>query len=202
MSLNLPKSTEINRFVAKANFYKQTGITPKLHDLIERQIDRIAWTAKVAPTTMNISSGKITEFQSFTLQLKSHELDNSVLVFIQKSVPYPIIFIIKGGRGCRAVAVMSGVACPVVMSTEWRSEISLEPKGNSTDTIYRNYLFQISSNLARVKGDIEKYSELTRLERAINALKIKSKNEAQINRRQSIARERHELELELMELLT
>lgn len=201
MSLNLPKSTEINRFVAKSNFYKQPGITSKLHDLIEHQIDRITWTAKVAPTTMNISSGKITEFQSFTLQLKSHELDNSVLVFIQKSVPYPTLFIIKGGRGCCVVAVMSSAARPIVISTEWRSEISLEPKGNSTDAIYKNYLFQISPNLARVRGDIEKYGEVARLERTIDALKMKSKNETQINRRQSIARERYELELKLKELL-
>ena len=201
MSLNLPKTTEINRFVAKANFYKQAGITPKLHDLIETQIDRIAWTAKVAPTTMNISSNKTTEFQSFTIQLKSHELDNSVLLFIQKSVPYPIIFIIKGGRGCRAVAVISGVACPVVMSTEWQPNVSLEPRGNSTDALYKNYLFQISPNLARVRGDIEKYSEMTRLKKSIGTLKMKSKKETQINRRQDIARECYKLELKLKDLL-
>lgn len=202
MSLNLPKSTEINRFVAKINFYKQAGITPKLHDLIEQQIDRIIWSNKVTPTTMNISSGGIAEFQSFDIQLKAHELDDTVLMFIQKSVPYPIIFTIRGSRGSQAAAVTPGVKRPVVLSTEWQPEVSLELKGNSTDALYKNYLLQLSSSFAAVSGDAEKYIEAARLKRSIDALSARSRKETQINKRQSLARERHELELQLKELLT
>lgn len=201
MSLNLPKSTEINRFIAKSNFYKQPGITPKLHDLIEKQIDRITWSAKVAPSTMNISSNHITEFQSFTIQLKSYDLDNSALIFFQKTVPYPIIFIVKGAKGCRAVAVIKDTVHYVVISTEWQNYISLAPKGNSTDILYKNYIFQISPNFSNARGDTGKYIEITRLEKSINTLRAKSKCEVQINRRQDIARECHELELKLKELL-
>lgn len=39
MNLNLPQSTKVNKFVAKTNFYKRANITPKMHDLIEQQID-------------------------------------------------------------------------------------------------------------------------------------------------------------------
>ncbi|OYW86167.1 hypothetical protein B7Z17_00980 [Candidatus Saccharibacteria bacterium 32-49-10] len=201
MSLNLPKSTEINRFVAKTNFYKQAKITPKLHDLIEQQIDRITWVNKVAPTTMNISSGAIDEFQSFDIQLKVPDLDNAVLVFIQKSVSYPIIFIVRSGRGSRVVAVATGAKHPVVLSTEWRSSASLELKGNSTDTIYKNYLLQLSPTLAAVNGDTEKHVEAIKLNRSIDALSAKIKKETQINRRQELARKRHGLELELKELI-
>lgn len=201
MSLNLPKSTEINRFVAKTNFYKQAGITPKLHDLIERQIDRITWTNKVAPTTMNISSGEIAEFQSFDIQLKSLNFDNAVLVFIQKSVPYPIIFAIRGSRGSQMAAVTTSVKRPVVLTTEWKPEISLEVKGSSTDAIYKNYLLQLSPSFAAVNGDAEKHTEAVKLKRNIDALSAKLKNETQINKRQELARERHKLELELKELL-
>ena len=202
MSLSLPKSTELNRFVAKTHFYKQPGITPKLRDLIEQQIDRITWVNKVAPTTVNISTKEITEFQSFEIKLKSYDLDNAVLILIQKSVPYPIIFILKGGRGSRAAAVLLGYKQPTVISTELRSGISLELKGNSTDAIYNNYLLQLSSDFASVNGDVEKYIELARIKRSIDALTAKSKNETQINKRQEIARERYELELKLKELLT
>ena len=201
MSLNLPKSTDINRFVAKANFYKQAGITPKLHDLIEQQIGRITWTNKVAPTTMNISSEEIAEFQSFDIQLKAHELNKAILPFIQKSVPYPIIFTIRGGRGSQVAAVTTGFKQPVVLSTEWQSDISLQLKGNSTDVIYKNYLLQLSSGFAAVNGDAEKHIEAIRLKRNIDAFSARIKNEAQINKRQDLARERHKLETELEELL-
>lgn len=202
MSLNLPKSTEINRFVAKTNFYKQTSVTPRLRDLIEQQIDRITWVNKVSPTTLNISSKEIDEFQSFEIRLKSHELDDAILIFIQKSVPYPIIFMIRGGKGSRAAAVLRGAKHPIVISTEWQSGISFELRGNSTDTLYINYLLQLSPDFAEAKGDIDKYIETTRIKRNIDALSAKSKKETQINKRQEIARERHELELKLKELLS
>ena len=203
MDLNLPKSTEINKFVAKTNFYKRASITPKIHDLIEQQIDRITWTNKVAPTTMNISSGDTLEFQIFHIQLKTPDLDNAVLVFIQKSVSYPILFIISGARGVRGAAVTNNAdsSKPVTLDTDWQPSLTLDLKGNSTDTIYKNYLLQLSSSFAAVGGDAEKHSEATRLKRSIDALSAKIKRETQINKRQELARERHELEVKLKELL-
>ena len=202
MDLNLPKSTQINKFVAKANFYKRVGITPKIHDLIEQQVDRITWTNKVAPTTMNISSGDILEFQIFHIQLKTPDIDNAILVFMQKSVSYPILFVISGARGVRGVAVTKNVdSKPVTLATDWQPDLSLEIKGSSTDNIYKNYLLQLSSSFAAVGGDTEKHLETTKLKRNIDALSAKIKRETQINKRQDLARERHELEVKLQELI-
>ena len=200
--LHLPKSTEINKFVAKTNFYKRANITPKIHDFIEQQVDRITWANKVAPTTMNISSGDVVEFQVFHIQLKTPDLDNVVPIFIQKSVPYPILFVISGARGVRAAAVTKNTdSKPVIIATNWQSSVSLELKGNTTDAIYKNYLLQLSPDFAAVGGDTEKHSEATRVKRSIDALSSKIKRETQINKRQELARERHELEVKLKELL-
>lgn len=200
--LHLPKSSEINKFIAKTNFYKLANITPKIHDFIEQQIDRITWSNKVAPTTMNISSGDVVEFQVFHIQLKTPDLDNAVPIFIQKSVPYPILFVISGARGVRAVAVTKNAdSKPVIIATDWKPSLSLELKGNSTDTIYKNYLLQLSPSFAAVGGDTDKHSEATRIKRGIDALSAKIRRETQINKRQELARERHELEVKLKELL-
>ena len=200
--LHLPKSTEINKFVAKTNFYKRANITPKIHDFIEQQLDRITWVNKVAPTTMNISSGEVVEFQVFHIQLKTPDLDNAVPIFIQKSVPYPILFVISGARGVRVIAVTKNAdSKPVIIATDWKPSLSLELKGNSTDTIYKNYLIQLSPSFAAVGGDTDKHSEATRIKRGIDALSAKIKRETQINKRQELARERHELEVKLKELL-
>ena len=198
MNLNLPKSTEINKFVAKTNFYKRANITPKIHNFIEQQIDRITWTNKIAPTTMNISSGDVLEFQVFHIQLKTPDLDNAVLVFIQKSVPYPILFVVSGPRGIRAVAITKNAdSKPVTLATDWQPDLSLELKGSSTDNIYKNYLLQLSPSFAAVGGDIAMHSEVAKLQRAIDALSAKIKRETQINKRQELARERYELETKL-----
>lgn len=200
--LHLPKSTEINKFVAKTNFYKRANITPKIHDFIEQQVDGITWVNKVAPTTMNISSGDVVEFQVFHIQLKTPDLDNVVPIFIQKSVPYPILFIISGARGVRVIAVTKNAdSKPVIIATDWKPSLSLELKGNSTDSLYKNYLLQLSPSFAAVGGDTEKHSEATRVKRGIDALSSKIKRETQINKRQELARERHELEVKLKELL-
>lgn len=202
VDLNLPKSTAYNKFVAKTNFYKRATITPKIHDLIEQQIDRITWTNKIAPTTMNISSNDVLEFQIFHIQLKQPDLDNAVLVFMQKSVPYPILFVVSGARGVRAVAVTKNAdSKPVTLATDWLSKLSLDIKGNSTGAIYKNYLLQLSSSFAAVGGDTEKHSEANRLKRNIEALSAKVKHETQINKRQELARARHELEVKLEELI-
>ena len=202
MDLNLPKSTEINKFVAKTNFYKQASITSKIHDLIEQQIDRITWANKVAPTTMNVSSVDILEFQIFHIQLKTPDLDNAVLVFMQKSVSYPILFAIQGARGVRAAAVTKNAdSKPVTLATVWQPDLTLDVKGNSTDAIYKNYLLQLSPSFAAVGGDTEKHSEAARLKKSIDALSAKIKRETQINKRQELARERHELEIKLKELI-
>ena len=201
MSLSLPKSTELNRFVAKTNFYKRPGMTPKLRTLIEQQVDRLTWSHKVSPKTMAISTGDIEEFQIFNISLKTTELDNSVLVFLQKAVSYPLIFTIQGGGGVRISAVITETKQPLVLSTEWRSTDSLELKGNSTDIIYKNYLFQISSGLAAVNGDSQKHVEAAKLKRSIDALTAKIRRETQVNKRQELARERYSLETELKEIL-
>ena len=196
--LHLPKSTEINKFVAKTNFYKRANITPKIHDFIEQQVDRITWSNKVAPTTMNVSSGDVVEFQVFHVQLKTPDLDNAVPIFIQKSVPYPILFVISGPRGVRVIAVTKNAdSKPIIIATDWKPSLSLELKGNSTDTIYKNYLLQLSPSFAAVGGDTDKHSEVTRIKRGIDALSAKIKRETQVNKRQELARERYELETKL-----
>lgn len=196
--LHLPKSTEINKFVAKTNFYKRANITPKIHDFIEQQVDRITWSNKVAPTTMNVSSGDVVEFQVFHIQLKTPDLDNVVPIFIQKSVPYPILFVISGARGVRVIAVTKNAdSKPVIIATDWKPSLSLELKGNSTDSLYKNYLLQLSPSFAAVGGDTEKHSEATRIKRDIDALSAKIKRETQVNKRQELARERYELEMKL-----
>jgi hypothetical protein len=150
---------------------------------------------------MNIASGEIAEFQAFDIQLKVPEIDNTTLMFIQKSVPYPVIFILRGGKGKKAVAIINTANKPLALSTEWKSEISLNLKGSTTDVIYKNYLLQLSSNFAAVGGDAEKHAAAIKLKRSIDALLVKMKNETQISKRQDLARERHALELELKELL-
>ena len=202
VDLQLPASTRFDKFVAKTNLYKQAAITPKIHDLIEKQIERMTWVNKIAPTTMNITSGDVLEFQVFDIQLKNTDLDNTVLIFIQKSVPYPLLFALHGARGVRVVAVIKGAdSKPIILATEWRTSLTLTLSGITTDAIYKNYLQQLSDIFDGAGGDAKKYSEIVRLKRAIEALNNKIRKETQINKRQELARQRYELELQLKELV-
>ena len=201
VDFHLPSSTNVDRFIAKTNLYKQSIITPKIHNLIEQQIERITWANKVAPTTLNITANEASEFQVFNIQLKNTDLDDSVLVFIQKSVPYPLLFALHGARGVRAAAVTKNAdSKPVILATDWQTSLTLEFKGTTTDTLYKNYLLQLSQSFAEAGGDAHKHSEIVRLKRTIEALNNKIRKESQINKKQELARQRYELEKELEEL--
>jgi len=78
--LGLPRSTEVNRRVAKEKFYQNAALTPQTRELIKDQIESVIWRNKLADSTVGISAGEnINEIQIFEIQLRQRGLDNRVL---------------------------------------------------------------------------------------------------------------------------
>ena len=74
--LGLPRSTEVNRRVAKEKLYANATLTTQLRDMIKDQIESVVWRNKLADSTMAISAGEtIAEIQIFEIQLRQKELD-------------------------------------------------------------------------------------------------------------------------------
>jgi hypothetical protein len=88
--LLLPSSTVVGKVVHKKMFDDYTNTTQrrKLTDMVSR----IIWTHKLAPETLNLKAIDIPEIQVFRLELKTMGNVLHILDFINKAIPYPILF--------------------------------------------------------------------------------------------------------------
>jgi hypothetical protein len=88
-----PEKALVNRTIPKTKFYEKANITKTVKDAFIRQIQNIVWAYKLSPETINLNTTKdLLEIQVFNISLKTTELDERVLLAIDKAIPHPIIF--------------------------------------------------------------------------------------------------------------
>ena len=92
--LNLPSSTEVNRVIPKNRFLQEANSKIKKEF---GQIEKIIWQNNLSPKTINIEADeKIEEIQVFSsIHLKEKLIPKNALSYIQKLIPYPILFIFQ-----------------------------------------------------------------------------------------------------------
>lgn len=211
--LGLPKSTEFNRFIPKQKFYKDlythTSIPSKTKNYFVKQIKSITWENKIDHTTMNIAKGSfVEEIEVFRVELYDYEIDDSVLYIIDENIPYHILFVFEYNNKrkyslsfkeiCRESETIN---IQKIFQSDWVSEDEdfLKFSGISLDNMYENLLYSISNDeLDKFLGDTLKEKVLSSIEyekiqKQVNNLSKKVKNEKQFNRQV-------ELNVELKEL--
>ena len=183
--LGLPRSTQVNRRVAKEKLYQNATLAPQTREMIKDQIDSVFWRNKLADSTMAISAGEtVAEIQIFEIQLRQRELDKRVLPAIAKAIPYKILFILVFGDEAQVWIEASGT----FYNTDWQplGGFMLKFDGLNLDAVYENLARQISGGRLGTDGDIEEAvdrdKQRQRLERDIVALEKKLLREKQFNK--------------------
>ena len=201
--LGLPRSTEVNRRVAKEKLYQNAALVPRTREMIKDQIDSVFWRNKLADSTMAISAGEtVAEIQIFEIQLRQRELDKRVLPAIAKAIPYKILFILVFGDEAQVWIEASGT----FYNTDWQplGGFMLKFDGLNLDAVYENLARQISGGRLGTDGDIEEAvdrdKQRQRLERDIVALEKKLLREKQFNKQVEMNGELKRLKKELEEL--
>ena len=184
--LGLPRSTEVNRRVAKEKLYQNAALAPQTREMIKDQIDSVFWRNKLADSTMAISAGEtVAEIQIFEIQLRQRELDKRVLPAIAKAIPYKILFILVFGDEAQVWIEVSGT----FYNTDWQplGGFALKFEGLNLDAVYENLVRQISGGRLGTEGDIEEAvdrdKQRQRLEHDIAALEKKLLREKQFKNR-------------------
>lgn len=219
--LGLPKSTEFNRFIPKQKFYKDlythTSIPSKTKNYFVKQIKSITWENKIDHTTMNIAKGSfVEEIEVFRVELYDYEIDDSVLYIIDENIPYHILFVFEYNNKrkyslsfkeiCREAETIN---IQKIFQSDWVSEDEdfLKFSGISLDNMYENLLYSISNNeLDKFLGDTLKEKVLSSIEyekiqKQVNNLSKKVKNEKQFNRQVELNVELKELKRKISSLL-
>ena len=209
--MNLPKSTEVGRIVAKERFYAKESY--KIKDYFVNTIEKIIWANKISPTTLNISSKKYIELQVFEVYLKLVDKKlNDIIRLIDSKIPYLILFLIIYKSEVKAIISYKQVKEEKTVIIEqfesaWQDagSFKLGLKGNSVDAIYESYLYQIESDLHfgdNLDENIDKYKQIKKLKAEIEKINRKIRKEPSIAKRQELARERKELEGRIEEIQT
>ncbi len=90
---DFPPSTIVNRPIPKSKILERARPTTRLKELLTHQIQQILWYAKLSPDTIRIpDTPQVPEIQIFHLLLKGKEIDSSLLDFLDKAIPQPILW--------------------------------------------------------------------------------------------------------------
>lgn len=198
--LGLPRSTEVNRRVAKEKLYANATLTTQLRDMIKDQIESVVWRNKLADSTVGVAAGEtVKEIQVFEVALRQRGLDKRVLTAIARAIPYKILFVLTFGDEVQAYIEASGT----FYNTDWFSldEFTLKFEGLNLDAVYENLSRQIAGGRLGTEGDIaeavDRDKQRQKLERDIAALEKKVLREKQFNRQVELNSELKRLRAEL-----
>lgn len=204
----LPEKTYYGKTVPKNKFYQNLAVDRKTERSFVEQIASIQWVHKLSADTLNVEKGSIVEeVEVMLIKLKTAELDLNVLRQIDKGLHYHLIFILefeerfqiwtcyKEESANQAFRVGNYYHTDKVTENEF----SLKIDGLNMDIIYENLVRQIAGNaLAKaseedLKASVERQNELQKLDREIEKLRAKVRNEKQFNRQVEYNRQLKEL---------
>lgn len=189
MSLKLPNSAYVNKFIAKSKFYEKANLGTKLQNEFVSKIQKITWKYKLAEETIGISKTEsVTEIQLFELELKEQIIPRNVLKVIDKSIPYQILYIFTYNRNTAyGITLKENNSVENYYFSEWNEDIHFEFTGINLESVYQKLIkaflpeeFQRQENFSdAVSLDIK----IKELEKEITLLENRIKKEKQFNRK-------------------
>ena len=196
--MSLPKTTECNKCVPKQKFYESLPGTPVLKRAFVDQIRTIWWRNKIAAATVNLAPGEaVTEIEVLELRLNQPSLDESVLLQLDREIPYYILFpLAYAGKyqawiGYKeAASGSSAFKVSQYYHTDWTKadQLPLNMEGHSLDAVYENFVRQVAGeSLAPARAEslhesVERNLRRQQLQKQITALENKIRKEKQLNR--------------------
>lgn len=189
----LPKKCYVNKFLPKKIFYEKVGVSSGVKEEFVNLVDRITWLYKLSPDTIGIpKTDSIEEIQIFQINVKEKKVPLSVIKTIIKGVQYKILFSIKwNDEFCYSIKVDD------IFTTDWNDNIVFDFNAINLEIVYENIVKSIikkEDNDKHFDDIIESKKNGLEIEKSINQLKQKIKNEKQFNRK-------IELNIELNKLL-
>lgn len=191
--LELPKTCTVNKFIPKSLFYKKVNMATSVKKEFTSLVEKITWLYKIAPDTLGVNKANdIEELEIVEIQLKQKKLPKNVIKVITKSIPYPILFIIKYQADfCYSIKVEESYY------SEWNENIEFDFNYNNLNSIYENIVKKIikeETNNQSLQKIILINTKKQELEKQITQLKRKILQEKQFNRKVELNQELRKLE--------
>ena len=195
--LNLPEITELHKPLPKTQIYKKFQFSNAQQTKFDADISRIDIVNEVSSRTIPSiqQEKKINSIYVLSVTLKTKDYDSKNIEKISKIIPQNLVFALQYEE-----EIQLAVFYEKIFVTEWMHETKakLELKGFNFDEVWENIIKQIEggewdSNLS-LSENIELKEKKEKLQKEIDVLKKKMKNEKQFNRQIEIKAEIRRLE--------
>ncbi|WP_301584998.1 DUF4391 domain-containing protein [Halomonas alkaliantarctica] len=196
-----PAKTRLDRVVAKQKVLAHTKGSNKLRERFRDEVEQITWHAKMAPNTLNLPSTKdVPELQVFVVTLKGEALHDDVLSAIDRAIPFPIVFELKGPSGVcvkaaykrpsQADANHCWVTDESYLSSGWHEKDTERhplPPAIHLKALYHQWLSELiptpKRDGERLEEQLARFSAASALEKQAAKLETRLRNTKQFNRK-------------------
>ena len=214
-----PQQAKVNQLIPKNKFYEQGKANTKIEQLFVDQVENIRWAYKLASSTIHLQDQEdLKEIQIFRVKSRVKDLDVSILAFIDKLILTPIIFEVIYQDKVKVVASYKRLSqvdktkavIGQYYASEWledhdRIELPIYLK---LADLYEHFIAQIlpiASNKDLENDDesvsielqLQKAQQLESLQKQLDKLKSKLRNEKQFNRRVELNKQLQNLQLQI-----
>lgn len=193
--LGLPESTEVRQFISKAAIYRKFELNNSQQTSFDEDIKKITIVNEISSQTVKLSGNNDNSFFVLEVQLKHKNYDKKNIERLSKLIEQNILLLLTYEDEARLAVFKT-----ILHETEWKplENIKLTLTGLSFDALWEN--------LIRTVGGIETQEETTleeqitsniekaKIQKQIDVLKKKMKNEKQFNRQIEIKAEIKKLE--------
>lgn len=156
--ITFPDSTLVGKPVPKTAFYRNLEVNAKMKQRFVDSVESITWTAKLAPSTLNVTDDKtVHEITVFRMVLKKEDVPSDVLMLIDKQMPRHTVFVLQHeGKCCLYVnykewhdAEQRQFDIIKTYQTAWvkEADIALNIEGSTMDAVFSSFVHQIAEGL-------------------------------------------------------
>ena len=213
-----PQQAKVDRLIPKNKFYEQGKANTKIEQLFVDQVENIRWAYKLSSSTIHLQDQEdLKEIQIFRVKSRVEDLDVSILSFIDKLILTPIIFEVVYQDKVKVVATYKRLnqadktkaVIGQYYASEWledhdRIELPLYLK---LADLYEHFIAQIlpitssedsgDDESVSIELKLQKAQQLESLQKQLDKLKSKLRNEKQFNRRVELNKQLQNLQLQI-----
>ena len=193
--LGLPESTEVRQFISKAAIYRKFELNNSQQNSFDEDIKKITIVNEISSQTVKLSGSDENSFFVLEVQLKHKNYDKKNIERLSKLIDQNILLLLTYEDEARLAVFKT-----ILHETEWKSleNIKLTLTGLSFAALWENVIRTVGGIETQEESTLEEQItsniEKAKIQKQIDALKKKMKNEKQFNRQIEIKAEIRKLE--------
>lgn len=197
--LGLPKNTELNKQLPKNAIYAKFQMNTAAKDRMDKDISRIYIVNEVSASKINLNEGtEVKSFYVMSVLLKAKDYDERNIITLSKLIPQNMVMVLEYENQAKLAVFHTKL-----MQTEWfeKEELSLELKGLSLDTVWKNIIVQIGGLTVEQGNSLDEQividEQRNKLQKEITRLEKLARTEKQPKKKFELVQEVQKLKEEI-----